>query len=214
MFNASSAEQSKALKDKAMSFVRNGLVQAEAEQGIHRKQWFITSSTGEVTLYNALLLNAFFPDPKRVKFIFDDVRVRQESAEIVRSLVLDRQSLVGVTLLSPKSHLLIEKLFDVGEFDLRESKLPNPFHVLPQIALGSNIGLLQALLTQSASLDSRDSLLSAYLRQDWDEAMKHCSQIKKLAGQEESYRELIDAVERGYQEAQEFDQLIDIFKNQ
>ena len=214
VFDTSSAEDSKVLKDKAMSFVRNGLVQAEAEQGTHRKQWFITNTTGEVTLYNALLLNAFFTDLKRVKSIFDDPKIRQESAEIVRSLILDRQALLGVALLNPESQLLVENLFDVETFDLKHKKLPNPFQVLPQLALGSNIGLLQALLAQSASLDAHDSLLSAYLRQDWVEAMNHCSQIKKLGDHKESCRELIEAVERGYQEAQNFDDLITIFKNQ
>ena len=214
VFNISSAEDSKILKDKAMSFVRNGLVQAEAEQGIHRKQWFITSTSGEVTLYNALLLNAFFPDPKRVKSIFDDVKVREESAEIVRSLILDKQALVGVALLSSKSQLLIGGLNDIETFDLRHKTLPNPFQTLPQLALGSNIGLLQALLAQTASLDVHDSLLSAYLRQDWVEAMSHCARIKKLDAQSETYRELIESVERGYQEAYEFDQLISLFKNQ
>lgn len=213
LFDTSSAEDCNILKNKAMSLVRNGLIQTEAEKIVHREHRFITDATGEVTLFNALLLNAFFPDPKRVKSIFDDPKIRLDSAEVIRSLVLDRQVLVGVALLSSKSILLVENLFDVETFDLKHKKLPNPFQVLPQLALGRNIGLLQALLAQSASLDAHDSLLSAYLRQDWAEAMNYCSQIKKLGDHKESCRELIEAVERGYQEAQNFDDLITIFKN-
>lgn len=197
-----------------MSFVRNGLVPAKTEQGVQRKQWFITNESGEITLHNALLLNAFFPDPKRVKAIFDDSKVRLQSAETVRSLMLDRQSLVGVSLVKPDAQLLIKNLFDVEAFDLRDRKLPNPFQTLPQLALGTNMGLLQALLAQSASLDSHDSLLSAYLRQDWEEAMKLCTQLEKLGSDQDGCQSLIGAVKVGYHEAQEFDQLISIFKNQ
>lgn len=212
LFHIQAAEDSSLLKNKAMSFVRNGLITTETEQGVQREQHFITSEQGRVQLYNVLLLSAFFPDTKLVKEIFSDTHVRKLCADEIRSLFLERQSLLGITLTKPATHQLVESLLAVETFDLKQSMLPNPFETLPQLALGKNIPLMQALLAQSASLDSHDSLLSAYLREDWEEAAKLCEQFESLGSLPESCYSLVETIKTRYQEAQEFDDLIDLFK--
>lgn len=211
LFKLSSAADSKTLKDKAMSFVRNGLIKAESVQVTHRKQWFITDKQGETLLFNALLLSAFFPDPKQVKEIFKNTDARLRAAETIRSIFLDRQSLLGISLVKPKTFHLIDNLSN-DAFELNSTKLPNPFETLPQLTLCNNTALLHALLAQSASLDAYDSLLRAYLQQNWESAIEQCNQLENLGLVPSHCLMLVEAIKKEYREAREFDALLDMFK--
>ncbi|MCH8543858.1 MAG: hypothetical protein LAT61_09835 [Alcanivorax sp.] len=212
LFQIDTGAESTCLKNKAMSFVRNGLLPAEAEQAVQRKQWFVTDADGVTILHNALLLSAFFPDPKYVKAIFDKPATRLKSAEELKALFTDRQALLGVALLKPAAVELVECLQATDSFNLRQSRLPSPFEVLPQLGLSSNMMLMSALLAQSASLDAGDSLLAAYLAQDWERASQLCDELEGLGEVPVGCRSLVEAVRARYREAQEFDELLDRFR--
>lgn len=212
LFQIETAAESTCLKDKAMSFVRNGLLPAESEQVVQRKQWYVTDADGITILYNALLLSTFFPDTKHVKGIFNSRKARLEAAEQLKAVITERQTLLGVALLKPAAIELIESLRAADSFDLRQSRLPSPFEALPQLGLGSNMTLMSALLAQSASLDAGDSLLAAYLARDWERAGELCDELEQLGEVPPGCRALVEAVRARYREAQEFDDLLDRFR--
>lgn len=212
LFQIETAAESACLKDKAMSFVRNKLLPAESEQVVQRKQWFVTDADGVTILYNALLLSTFFPDTRYVKAIFDNRKTRQEAAGQLKAVITDRQTLLGVALLKPAAIKLVESLQAGDSVDLRKRRLPSPFEALPPLEPGSNMTLMSALLAQSASLDASDSLLAAYLAQDWERANQLCDELESLGEVPEGCRSLIEAVRARYREAQEFDDLLDRFR--
>src|SRR5690606_17795250 len=93
LFQIETAAESTCLKDKAMSFVRNGLLPARSEPGVQRNQWFVTDNDGITILHNALLLSAFLPDTKYVKAIFDKQKTRLEAADQRKVVFAERQAL-------------------------------------------------------------------------------------------------------------------------
>jgi hypothetical protein len=212
LFQIETAAESSCLKDKAMSFVRNGLLPAESEQVVQRKQWFVTDANGITILHNALLLSAFFPKTQYVKEIFEKRKTRLEAAGQLQTVITERQTLLGVALLNPAAITLVESLQAADSFNLRQSHLPSPFEALPQLGLGTNMTLMSALLAQSASLDTGDSLLAAYLAQDWERASQLSSELESLGKVPPSCLSLIEAVRTRYKEAQEFDNLLDLFR--
>lgn len=206
LFGIDVAKESPLLKTKANSLVRNGLIQIETELIVHRKAVYLIEGQ-ETVLFNALVLNAFFPDPKDVKKVFDDDNYRRQAAAIVKSVLLDTQSVIGVAVSNPKSLELISCL--EGYFDLFCGRLPNPFQVLPQVALGDNTSLLHALLAQSASLSPADGLLMNYLNGDIVEANRLAQLIEPDT---QELTALKNSVESKFREAQEFDSLLDQFR--
>jgi hypothetical protein len=212
LFQIETAAESNCLKGKAMSFVRNGLLPAESEQVVQRKQWFVTDADGVTILYNALLLSTFFPDTKYVKTIFSDPKARIEAAEQLKAVITERQTLLGVALLKPAAIELVESLQAGDSFDLRQNRLPSPFESLPALEPGNNMTLMSALLAQSASLDAGDSLLAAYLARDWQRASRLCDELESLGDVPPGCRSLVEAIRARYREAQEFDDLLDRFR--
>jgi hypothetical protein len=95
------------------------------------------------------------------------------------------------------------------ERDLRQEWMPNPFQVLPQVALGENTTLLHALLAQAASLEPADSFLLAYLNGDWEAAQELSSQI--TSGSPELLA-IKTEVDRKLNEAYEFSELLSFFR--
>lgn len=212
LFQIETAAESTCLKDKAMSFVRNGLLPAESEQVVQRKQWFVTDANGITILHNALLLSAFFPDTKHVKTIFEKPKERLAAADQLKAVITSRQTLLGIALLKPAAITLVESLQAVDSFNLRQNRLPSPFEALPQLGLGTNMTLMSALLAQSASLDAGDSLLAAYLAQDWERANQLSDELERLGEVPAGCLSLIEAVRTRLREAQEFDDLLDRFR--
>jgi hypothetical protein len=206
LFDIDVASQSQLLKTKADSLVRNKLIKIETEQKVQRQSKYL--APGQMTvLFNALLLNAVFHDPKDVKRIFEDKAYRQECAIALRAMFGKSNSLMGIAL----SNGLAVKFTDAlaGDFDLYQNKLPNPFAVLPQLALGKNLNLLYALLAQSAAMDPTDNLLLAYLEGDVDKAAEIASSI---VTDNDAVTQLKQHIDNKLQEAIEFDDLLGKFK--
>ena len=193
------------LKDRANSFARNKLVKIVEEhvEFGHRNKKYVAVGH-EVVLFNALLLNAVFHDPKDVKHIFTDQAFRAKASETLKAVLLSKNNVSGIALSSPDCIKLVEAL--EGKWDLYSHKLPNPFSVLPQAALGKNTSLLQALLAQSAALDPMDSVLASYLRGDIEQAYR---QISNITEKQTLALPLINKIQQAYKEAIDFDDLLD-----
>lgn len=207
LFAIDVAKESPLLKNKAMSFVRNELIKVRTERKVDRKAVYLEAGQGN-TLHNALVLNAVFPNPKDVKRIFKDDQYRSECATVVKRLLTDRGSVVGQALQSKSSEQMASFLADT-ERDLRQELMPNPFQVLPQVALGDNTTLLHALLAQAASLEPADSFLLAYLNGDWKAAQELSSQLASASTELLAIKTEID---RKLNEAHEFSELLSFFR--
>lgn len=207
LFGINVAKESPYLKNKANSFIRNGLIAVEREQKVQRDGVYLKPGQ-EVTLGNALVLNAIFPSTSNTKEIFENSAYRLQCADTVRSLLKDRNSLLGQAFQSQAVEELIDFLSDPRR-DLKSESLPNPFSVLPQVALGTNSDLLQVLLSQATALDPGDSFLLAYIEGDWDRAKNLSSQIS--SGTPELLA-LKAEVDRKLAEAHEFDDLLNFFR--
>lgn len=206
LFDIDVATQSQLLKTKADSLVRNKLIKIETEQKVQRKAKYL--APGQMTvLFNALLLNAIFHDPKDVKRIFEDKYYRQECAKSVRIMFGESNSLMGIALSNGLALKFADSL--AGDFDLFTDKLPNPFAVLPQLALGKNQSLLHALLAQSAILEPTDNILLAYLQGELDKAAEMSSLMKT---DNEAVNQLKLHIERSLREAAEFGDLLEQFR--
>lgn len=210
LFNIDVATQSPLLKNKANSFVRNKLLKIAPKPKIedHRFQTLLADEYQLIVLFNALLLNAVFHDPKDVKRIFEDNAYRQECAKAVKVMFGESNSLMGIAISNGLASKFAGAL--AGSFDLYKDKLPNPFTVLPQLALGKNLNLLHALLAQSAAMAPADNLLLAYLQGDFDKAAQMASM---MCSDNEAVNQLKRHVEKKVREAVEFDDLLDKFKN-
>lgn len=206
LFGIEVAKESTYLKDKANSLVRNKLVKVNTEKVVQRSKQYLAEGQLDV-LFNALLLNAIFTDPKDVKKIFEDRLFRAESVKTVKLLFTDNNSLMGVALSNQNAVKFIDDL--ASEMDLYSNRLPNPFATLPQLALGKNLSLLHALLTQSALISPTDNLLLAYLNNDMDKALALSNQIK---ANNSNVKQLIEHIHAQHKEAEEFDDLLNYFQ--
>lgn len=207
LFGIDVAKESPLLRNKAMSFVRNKLIAVRKERKVDRKALYLEAGQGN-TLHNALVLNAVFPNPKDVKRIFEDYQYRSECAKVVKRLLTDRGSVLGQALQSKSSEQMDSFLSDT-ERDLRQELMPNPFQVLPQVALGDNTTLLHALLAQAASLEPADSFLLAYLNGDWEAAQGLSAQLSSASSELLAIKTEID---RKLNEAHEFSELLSFFR--
>ncbi|WP_221796213.1 hypothetical protein [Oceanobacter mangrovi] len=204
MFGIESAAESKFLADKANSFHRNKLFKVEKKSGVQRATTYI-SKEQEVVLFNALLLNSVFTDPKQVKQIFENPKARADAAETLRSMLLNRTTVCGMALASAETTLLVTSL--EGNFDLYTEKLPNPFETLPQMLLGPHTNLLNALLAQASVLDPVDSVLAAWVAGDIERAYQLANKIDNS----EPVAPFLDMVRNRYHELQRFSKLLDDF---
>ena len=206
LFDIEVSKESPYIKDKANSFVRNKLIKVVTEQKVQRKSVYLKDSQQLDALYNALLLNAFYPDPKHVQQIFNNEQYRIECAETIRSLFGQRNNLAGQTLISNNVSALIEAL--ESQLDLFCTRLPNPFHQLPQIALGKNTGLLNCLLLQASALEPIDNVLVSITNGDWEKAQHLAITLSDdVSGALQLKKMINDKLE----EAQEFDDLLNFF---
>lgn len=206
LFGINVASSSSHIKDKANSMVRNGLIKVIKETKPQRSPTYLDIGQ-QTVLFNALLLNAIFSDPKDVKKIFEDKAFRQRAAVISKQLFGQSNSLVGVALCNPSAKAFVSSL--ESDLDLFTTKLPNPFQVLPQLALGKNLNLLSALLSQAALMDPVDNLLLAYINGDLNKAMLIAEQ---LPSDNKEVALLVQHIQKQQQEALEFNDLLDIFQ--
>ncbi|KPH96229.1 hypothetical protein AMS58_01295 [Pseudoalteromonas porphyrae] len=206
LFEIDVAKESPYLKDKANSLVRNKLIKVNTEKVVQRSKQYLAEGQLDV-LFNALLLNAIFTDPKDVKKIFEDRRFRAESVKTIKLLFAENNSLMGVALSNQKAVQFIDDL--ASEMDLYSVRLPNPFSTLPQLALGKNLSLLNALLTQSSLINPTDNLLLTYLNNDMNSALALSNQLKT---NNSGVKQLIEHIHAQQKEAEEFDDLLDYFQ--
>lgn len=208
LFNIEVSKESPYLKDKANSFVRNKLIQTVEEKKTQRKSVFLKDHQQLDVLFNALLLNAFYPDPKHVVKIFKDVKFRYDCAQTIRALFGRQSNVAGQALISGKVNELISVL--ESDADLFKNKLPNPFQKLPQLAFGKNTGLLNCLLLQASALEPVDNVLNAIAKGDWNKARELSINLSK---ESPGAIELANMIDKKFKDAQEFNDLLDYFKN-
>ena len=194
------------LRNKVGSFMRNGLIVYNDQLIVERNSRAIPRDQ-LTTLHNAVIIQALLPDPKKVKKVFEDQAFRQDMAQLFGALLLERRSIVDISLLKPEVLRFLEVLSRTA--NLREVKLANPFQTLPQVVLDGPLDLLQAILAQNTSLSSGDAMMAYYLEGNleaaWNSAQKMSTTDPRLL----QYRDLI---EREYRAAREFDDLLDFLQ--
>ncbi|WP_210397369.1 hypothetical protein [Motiliproteus sediminis] len=207
IFGVDVATESPLLKNKAMSLERNGLIKSSRTKAVERSSIMI--GVDQLTpLHNALVLNAVFSDPKQVKKIFTDRTYRTECAQILKKLFGERDSLLGIALRTDAAFALSEALD--SNWDLNDKRLPNPFEQLPQVALGKDLSVLQALLAQASTLAPADSVLLAYLKGD----LKRAAELVDACGfpPESEVGLLGHHIKAKLKEAADFDDLLDMLR--
>ncbi|WP_133408267.1 hypothetical protein [Parashewanella tropica] len=154
-----------------------------------------------IKLHNAMILQCIFADTKKVKDIFVERKKRTLAAEFIQMLLIDRQSVIGISLSADKSCRLVEILFSNNPLD--EVKLPNPFEQLP-ILSGSS--LVQGILVQSAAISQGEKMMMHYLNGDLELAYQTSLSIRSTNEVINKYQLLIASE---YQEAVDFDHLLE-----
>ena len=159
-------------------------------------------------LWNAILLQGVFGEPKVVVDILTDLAKRTEYTEWARTLFLERQSVVGLGLLRQELFGFLQQL---PVADLKTERLPNPFaDVLPQMGMGPHRGnLLKTLAAQTAALSMGDSMMTHYLNDDLEEAYKAACAVNTDNPFLLKYR---DRIQAEFKEAKEFDDLLDLLR--
>lgn len=155
-------------------------------------------------LWNAILLQGVFGEPKLVVEFLKPKANRQPLVTWARQLFLERQSLAGLGLLRQELTVFLDRL---PIADLSEEALPNPFaDTLPQMGLGHLHGnLLKALAAQTAALSLGDSMMAHYLSEDLEQAYLHACQLQTENELLLKYRELVI---HKYEDAKNFDDLL------
>ncbi len=194
------------LRNKVNSLMRNGLITYRDEPNVQRKSRGVPRDQ-LTTLYNAVILQSLLPDPKKVKLVFEDQAFRHDMAKLFSALLLERRSIVDLSLLKPEVVLFLEVLS--GSENLREIKLANPFETLPQLVLDAPPDLMQAVLAQNTSLSNGDVMMVHYLGGDLEAAWQAARTVNTDDSRLLQYRDLIG---REYRDAKEFDDLLDFLQ--
>lgn len=155
-------------------------------------------------LWNAILLQGMFGEPKLVADLLKPKANRQPLVDWAKQLFLERQSLAGLGLLRQELVVFLERL---PVADLREEQLPNPFaDTLPQMGLGHLHGnLLKSLAAQTAALSLGDSMMAHYLSGDLEQAYKQACELQSESDLLMRYRDLVI---HEYEEAKDFYELL------
>ncbi len=194
------------LKDKVSSLMRNGLVDYKAQLVVDRSSNRVYHDQ-YTTLHNAVLIQALLTDPKKVKQVFDDDKYRHEIAGVFNGLLLERRSIVGISLIKPEVLRFLDALS--SDCNLREEKLANPFETLPQIIFGTSVDLLQTVLAQNVSQESGDAMMAHYLNGDLQEAVDASA---KISSSNPYLQQLTNHIQREYRNACEFENLLDFLE--
>ncbi|WP_025626916.1 hypothetical protein [Vibrio parahaemolyticus] len=197
----------KSFKDLVYPLVRSkGFLIVNKEQvGIgSEKNHLLIARESLNKFHNAVLLQGFFADSKRVKAIFTDSGKRMEAAEFLNVILAGRQSIIGVGIQSEA----LEQFINImkSSVSLSENRLPNPFYELPQLSIGNITSVMQALLAQSAVLSDGETMMLYYLNGDLEKAYEAASSLQTEHPVLSKYQSLIS---QQYLEANEFDNLLD-----
>ncbi len=155
-------------------------------------------------LYNAVLLQGFFADSKRVRDIFNFEAKRLEAAEFLELIICGRQSIIGIAVQSQQVHKLVDRLKS-PEPHLTTEPLPNPFKELPQLSLNGLTSVIQVLLAQSAVISEGESMVIQFLNGDLEKAYEYSCQLNTNDRYLQKYQ---TQIQKEYREANEFDDLL------
>ncbi|EPT9499742.1 hypothetical protein ACVTP5_000894 [Vibrio parahaemolyticus] len=197
----------KSFKDLVYPLVRSKgfLIVNKEQMGIgSEKNHLLIARESLNKFHNAVLLQGFFADSKRVKAIFTDSGKRMEAAEFLNVILAGRQSIIGVGIQSEA----LEQFINImkSSVSLSENRLPNPFYELPQLSIGNITSVMQALLAQSAVLSDGETMMLYYLNGDLEKAYEVASSLQTEHPVLSKYQSLIS---QQYLEANEFDNLLD-----
>jgi len=169
-----------------------------------KKDHLLISTESLDKFYNAVLLQGFFADSKKVKDIFTDKEKRMRAAEFLELIFYNRQSILGVGMQADTVRKLILQL--KSDISLTDIRLENPFSELPQLSLNGMTSVMQALLAQSAALSNDESMMAYFLNGElqkaYDVSCSHQPQEAMLM----KYHALI---QKQYHDAKEFDDFLD-----
>ncbi|HAS6481291.1 TPA: hypothetical protein GRR69_25320 [Vibrio parahaemolyticus] len=197
----------KSFKDLVYPLIRSKgfLIVNKEQMGIgSEKNHLLIARESLNKFHNAVLLQGFFADSKRVKAIFTDSGKRMEAAEFLNVILAGRQSIIGVGIQSEA----LEQFINImkSSVSLSENRLPNPFYELPQLSIGNITSVMQALLAQSAVLSDGETMMLYYLNGDLEKAYEAASSLQTEHPVLSKYQSLIS---QQYLEANEFDNLLD-----
>ncbi len=202
----------KAFKDLVYPLVRSKafLNVRKESMGIgSNKHHLLIAPDSLIKLYNAVLLQGFFSDSKRIKEIFTKQDKRLEATEFLDLIVSSRQSILGLGMQTEALSSLIVQL-NSDEPQLTEQKLPNPFIELPQLSLNGVTSLMQALLAQSAVLTQGETMMTHFLNDDLEKAYQASCLLHPTNTVLRQYQ---TRIQQQYHEANEFDNLLDSLLN-
>lgn len=207
------------LRSKANSYVRNEVISpksvieegfSDASMGKRGKKRL--NSKGINCLFNALILDAFFNDPKIVKAIFNNQQTRTTKGLLCEEVLLSAQSVVTKSQLTIEAQQFLDQLRDTS-FDLQEQRLVCPFSSqrLPQVDMAiQNTGLLYHMLrSQRLSLSWKDNILLSWLEQDLSTTAELVEQADPSLFEGDSMlKAIVDKVRAEYIEAKKFQSLL------
>lgn len=210
----------KHLRAKANSYLRNETIpksevktEGFSDSGTDRRSKHFLTQIGVNCLFNALILDGFFNDTKKVKVIFERSKERASAYDLCCEILFAAQGVKSVGALERNSQAFLAELAD-DAFNLRSNRLSDPFKShLPQMDLSvSNSGLLYQLLrTQRLSLSLKEALLLCLLEGDLDQANQLIKEIDViLIEQDPVLSVLVKRVQKEYQEAQSFNFLLNL----
>ncbi|MGV3002729.1 hypothetical protein [Vibrio sp. E150_018] len=206
LFNIKLAEH-KSFKDLVYPLVRSkGFLEVKKEPMAlgSTKHHLLIASSSLTKLHNAVLLQGFFADSKRIKDTFAHPKKRIEAAAFLETIIIGRQSILTVGIQTITLSELIVKLKS-EHIDLNKEKLPNPFKELPQLYLNGVTSVMQALLAQSAQLTQGESMVMHFFNQDIEKAYLAACSLKSTTPALARYQ---SHIKQKYLEAVEFDDLL------
>ncbi|WP_143870666.1 hypothetical protein [Catenovulum sediminis] len=197
----------KSFKDLVYPLVRSKgfLIVNKVQMGIgSEKNHLLIARKSLNKFHNAVLLQGFFADSKRVKAIFGDSGKRMEAAEFLNVMLAGRQSIIGVGIQSEALDQFISIM--KSKVSLSKNRLPNPFYELPQLSIGNITSVMQTLLAQSAVLSDGETMMLYYLNGELEKAYEAASLLQTEHPVLSKYQSMIT---QQYIEANEFDNLLD-----
>lgn len=212
-------EGSEPLRSKANSYLRNKVIPpksvveegfSDASMGKRGKKRL--NSNGVNSLFNALVLDAFFNDPKIVKDMFGNRDTRTTNGILCEEVLLTAQSVVTKSQLTIEAQQFLGQLRDTS-FDLQERRLVCPFgsQRLPQMDMTlQNTGLLYHMLrSHRLSLSWKDNILLSWLEQDLSTTAELVEQVNPSLFEDDSMlKAIVHKVRAEYKEAKIFQSLL------
>lgn len=212
-------EGSEPLRSKANTYLRNGvipqksvIVEGFSDESMGKRGKKLLNSNAVTCLFNALVLDAFFNDPKLVKAIFESKVTRAVNVALCEEVLLKAQSVMSITHLSEVAQQFLNQLRD-DSFDFQLARLVCPFasQRLPQMDMAlQNSGLLYQLLrSQRLSLSIKEEIILSWLEQDLSTAVRLSEQVDLVLVENDTMlKDIILRARKEYQEGQSFNALL------